>query len=195
MACALPATVPLPSQPRLFNRLHHSCLHRVTRRCRPAHTASHQQSPWGPCVFMLPPLGCSPGKCAVVLWAALVGPEKKYTFQEGLLVVNWAQIHNQSLVAIPRGASHTALQRVLAELPPSARLPPAQRPCEGGAETYPHQSQLHSCIFICILNDQSKQFYHDSNQSGQCHFVQTVQIWNLHLHKIGLIRKEGGNFL
>lgn len=139
--------------------------------------------------------GVPRGKCAVVLWAALVGPEKKYTFQEGLLVVNWAQIHNQSLVAIPRGASHTALQRVLAELPPSARLPPAQRPCEGGAETYPHQSQLHSCIFICILNDQSKQFYHDSNQSGQCHFVQTVQIWNLHLHKIGLIRKEGGNFL
>lgn len=25
--------------------------------------------------------------------------------------------------------------------------------------------------------------------------VQTVQIWNLHLHKIGLISKEGGNFL
>lgn len=29
-------------------------------------------------------------KCVVALWVALADLEKKYTFQEGLLVINWA---------------------------------------------------------------------------------------------------------
>lgn len=38
----------------------------------------------------------------------LVAPRKEYIFQEGLLVVNCAQIHNQSLAAIVY--MHTAYQ-------------------------------------------------------------------------------------
>ena len=46
-------------------------------------------------------------KCMMLL--EIVNPGKNYICQNDLLMVNWAQIHNQSLVAVAeRGLSHTA---------------------------------------------------------------------------------------
>lgn len=132
-------------------------------------TSAHPAEHLGSLCLHIANFGVFPGgKCVVVLWAALVDPEKTYTFQEGLLVVKWAQIHNHSLIAIPHRTSHTALQRVLAggvELRPPAWLLPSQGPCEGWAETYPDQSH-HTAVssFAFLLTNLSSSIMIPTNQ-------------------------------
>lgn len=129
--------------------------------------------------------------------------EKEHIFQEGLLGVNWEQICNSSLAAVAdRGLSHMLLfrEKLQAELSAFCTV---FLLCDSWhclltnrTETYLVQLELH------IYTDQSERLHNNqselekqTNQNSGIGTNPTVQIWIPHLHKDGLIRNQGGNFL
>lgn len=93
-----------------------------------------------------------------LLMPASMNPEEEYICQEGLLMVHWAQIHNQSLAAIAnRSLSHPLPQTEISTS--CTMLLPAQSTIirkflfssfNQWSETCPVQSELYNYILICI---------------------------------------------
>lgn len=132
-------------------------------------------------------------------------PKREYIGQEGS-VVNWAQIHNQSLrvVAFHRKAGDKFQFSCNVFLPTEQTL--IKEFLESSfiqwARIYPIQSELCSYTLIGIYNNQSEWLYNNqlectqlTNQDSAIWTNQTMLICIPHLYKNRPISNQGRNFL
>lgn len=128
--------------------------------------------------------------------------EKEYIHQ-GLLLVNWAQIHSQSPAAIAdRGMLHfqETLQTELHDVPlvwvnPYKSVPSIIFSPMGW--DLPVQSELCSYIPFCIYTYQAEWLYDNQSECVKSTkqdigvwTKQTMQIWKPHFHKNGPVGNE-----